>query len=71
MVRLIRQLRDVASGEKGGACIVVDKVRPLKLEVFEETGVARGDCGEILAREDDSIRIVKRLRSAFYGGEKL
>jgi len=50
MVRLIRQLRDIASGEKGGACIVVDKVRPLKLEVFENTARERVLLEEIVER---------------------
>jgi len=50
MVRLIRQLGDVASEEKGGACIVVDKVRPLKLEVFENTARKRVLPEEIVER---------------------
>lgn len=39
MVGLITELRDVARGAKGGACVVLceNKTRPLRLEVFEST----------------------------------
>jgi len=52
MVRLIGQLRDIASEEKGGACIVVceNKVRPLKLEIFENTARKRVLPEEIVER---------------------
>lgn len=35
-------------------------------------GVARGDCGEILARGDDSVNVLKRVsRTTFCDGEEL
>jgi hypothetical protein len=39
MIGLIAELRDVARGAKGGACVVLceKKARPLRLEVFEST----------------------------------
>jgi len=49
-VRLIKQLRDVASGKKGGALYSSDKVRPLKLEVFENTARKRVLPEEIVER---------------------